>query len=193
MPNIRLRVFPQAFPEGFEMDCFVLPNDEINGEFVHYKPNYALDFRGKIEPGIFATLDNLLEHIQPEIEEPTVKMVIGRLKDNKRTYWSFRSAQEYPVDSPEVEVWNLVKSVFEKRLQEKKEEVSKCPFKVGDMVRFTPSLETRSFSKIIEHCGLKIGEVAKIVEIRGGIYLFFENGRGGFPWNEFSPVQDSNQ
>jgi hypothetical protein len=188
MSNIRFRVFAKAFPDGFEMDCFVLPSDETNGEFVHYKPNYALDFRGITEPGLFVALDNLLEHIQPEIEEPTIKMVIERLKDHKRTHWSFRSAEEYPADSPEVEIWALVKSFFEKRLQEKKDEASKCPFKVGEMVKFTPSPDARKSSKIIELCGLEINEIAKIAEIRGGIYLYFEDGRGGFSWNEFSSI-----
>ena len=187
MPNIRIRVFPQAFPECFEMDCFVLPNDETNGELVHYNPNYALDFRGKIELGLFAAMDKLLERIQPNIQESKIlaKMVIGRLKDDKRMYWSFSSPTEYRVDSPEAEAWILVRSVFERRLKEKNEEASKCPFKVGDIAKYTPSEKTRN----LYPNNLKPNDVAKIVEIRGGIYLYFEDGRGGFFWNEFSLVK----
>jgi hypothetical protein len=190
MPNIRIRLYHKTPNEDLEMDCFVLLNDETNGELVDHNVKIALDFRGKTEPGLFKALDGLLEHIPQDIEEPkkAVKMLIGRLKDDKKMYWSFRSAEEYPSDSPEAKVFALVNTVFEKRLKEKKEETSKCPFNVGDIVRFTPCTETRGLSEVIQHSGLKINETGKIGEIRGGVFLYFEDGRGGFPWKEFSPV-----
>ena len=189
MSNIRIRLFPQLPPKDWEMDCFVLPSDETNGELVSHNLKIAFDFRKRFEPGLFTALDKLLEQIPRGVEEPKtpVKMVVGRLKDDKRTYWSFRSAEEYSADSPEAKVWALVNSVFDKRLNEKEIEASKCPFKVGDMVKFTPSSRTRGHYQNVEQLtGLKANDVGKITEIRGGIYLDLDNGRGGFPWEEFS-------
>jgi len=67
--------------------------------------------------------------------------------------------------------------------------MKKCPFKVGDMVRFSPSPRTQALYQDIDRFGLKVNQVAKIREIRRGIYLYFKNGRGGFPWNEFVPAK----
>lgn len=63
--------------------------------------------------------------------------------------------------------------------------MTKCPFKVGDMVRFSPSTRTQGLYQDLDRLGLKVGEIAEIKEIRGDLYLYFEKGRGGFPWNEF--------
>jgi len=66
--------------------------------------------------------------------------------------------------------------------------MNKCPFKVGDVVKFTPSERTRNLYQNIERFGLAIEQTVVIREIRDGIYLYFDNGAGGFPWNEFSPA-----
>lgn len=66
---------------------------------------------------------------------------------------------------------------------------NQCPFAIGDMVRFTPSSRTQGLYQNIGRFGLDPGETAEIREIRDGIYLYFDNGRGGFPWNEFTGVK----
>jgi len=60
-----------------------------------------------------------------------------------------------------------------------------CPFLIGDRVRFTPSERTKGLYQNIENFGVKVGEVRTIREIRDDIYLYFENGEGGWPWTEF--------
>jgi hypothetical protein len=42
----------------------------------------------------------------------------------------------------------------------------------------------------IKRFGLEIGDVAVIRDIKDGVYLYFDGGRGGFPWNEFTKVHD---
>ena len=66
-----------------------------------------------------------------------------------------------------------------------------CPFKVGDMVRFSPSPRTRGSYQDLDRFGVKVDQVLSITEIRDGLYLYFEGGRGGFPWNEFVSVQET--
>ena len=63
---------------------------------------------------------------------------------------------------------------------------TQCPFRVGDRVRFAPSERTRGLYQSIESFGIKPGEIQPIAEIRDGFYLYFANGKGGWPWNEFS-------
>jgi hypothetical protein len=103
------------------MDCFVLPSDEHNGELVNFAPNQALDFRGKIEPGLFAALYGMLGDIAPEagIPKTETRMVIGRLKDEKWSYYHFASSDRYQSAVPEAEIWRLIDEVFRKRLQER--------------------------------------------------------------------------
>ena len=67
-------------------------------------------------------------------------------------------------------------------------EQPQCPYRVGDFVRFTPSERTRGLYQDIERFGVRPGEIGVITEIRNGCYLFFANGSGGWPWNEFSAV-----
>lgn len=67
----------------------------------------------------------------------------------------------------------------------------KCPFCVGDLVQFTPSERTQGLYQNINRFGLEIGQEAVITEIRGGVYLYFGKNIGGFPWNEFTLVKNS--
>ena len=62
---------------------------------------------------------------------------------------------------------------------------SHCPFVVGDRVTFSPSLRTQGLCQNIERFGVRVGETLTIKRIRDGIYLYFDNGAGGWPWNEF--------
>ena len=64
-----------------------------------------------------------------------------------------------------------------------------CPFEIGDIVRFTPSERTRGHYQVIERFGLKIGEEAEVQSIKDGVYVYCNNGVGGWPWNEFTLVR----
>lgn len=60
-----------------------------------------------------------------------------------------------------------------------------CPFKIGDKVKFTPSERTKGQYQNIEGFGLEENKDYIIREIKDSIYLYFDDGKGGFPWNEF--------
>ncbi len=64
-----------------------------------------------------------------------------------------------------------------------------CPFKIGDYVRFTPSRRTMGWYQNIEQFGVKVDEVRQIEAIKDGVYLYFDSGQGGWPWNEFTLVK----
>jgi hypothetical protein len=63
--SIRIRRFRPASP-GWDMDCILIPSDEHFGGLVHHNPNGIQDFRGKIEPGLFASLYGLPGSLIPE-------------------------------------------------------------------------------------------------------------------------------
>lgn len=62
----------------------------------------------------------------------------------------------------------------------------RCPYRVGDYVRFTPSERTRGLYQDIQRFGIAPGKVYQIISIKDGLYLYFEGDQGGWPWNEFS-------
>ena len=64
-----------------------------------------------------------------------------------------------------------------------------CPFKVGDIVRFTPQERTIGHYQDIERFAVKIGQELPIKSIKENMYLYFENDGGGWPWNEFTLVK----
>ena len=64
-----------------------------------------------------------------------------------------------------------------------------CPFSIGDLVQFNPSERTKGLYQDIGRFGLQPNEIAIVREVREGVYLYFDNGRGGFPWNEFIRVE----
>jgi hypothetical protein len=64
----------------------------------------------------------------------------------------------------------------------------KCPFKIGDTVRFTPSERTKGLYQDIERFGLKVNEERQITNIKEDTYLYFQEA-GGMPWNEFTLVR----
>jgi hypothetical protein len=63
-----------------------------------------------------------------------------------------------------------------------------CPFQVGEMVRFNPSERTLGHYQDIASLGIEPGEAMPVAEIRGGCYLYFAGGVGGWPWTEFVAV-----
>ena len=69
---------------------------------------------------------------------------------------------------------------------------TKCPFKVGDKVQFTPSKRTIGLYQNIERFGVRVGEVLTITEIKDGTYLYFNSNKGGWPWNEFTRAETEN-
>ncbi len=71
--------------------------------------------------------------------------------------------------------------------------MTKCPFSVGDVVRFCPSERTSSLYQNIEAFGVKIGQELEIKGIEDGTYLYFEDKKGGWPWNEFELVRKSDK
>jgi len=103
------------------MDCFVFPNDETNGELIHYNQKKAVDFRGVIETGLFTTLDSLLDRIQTGTKSSTTKMVIGRLKDEKKIFFNLEAFETYLPNTTEAEIWRLINSIYQKRLKETNE------------------------------------------------------------------------
>lgn len=64
-----------------------------------------------------------------------------------------------------------------------------CPFSIGDCVRFTPSQRTIGHYQNIERFGIRINQELVIVKIKDDVYLYFDNGVGGWPWNEFKLVE----
>jgi len=120
MSNIRVRRFSSASSEGWEMDCFILPNDETNGELIDYKHRGVIDFIGKSEPGIFKRLDSLLNEISPGSKGEDVKMVVGRLKEDKtKIHYYLRAAESYSQNSSEAKLWATIDTIFFKRLERK--------------------------------------------------------------------------
>jgi len=67
--------------------------------------------------------------------------------------------------------------------------MSECPFVIGDVVRFTPSERTLGHYQNIEGFGIKVGEDAEVTSIKDGVYLYFGDQKGGWPWNEFTLVR----
>lgn len=60
-----------------------------------------------------------------------------------------------------------------------------CPFKVGDEVVFNPSQRTKGLYQDFSVFGLKEGKSYRVVRVKDSVYLYFEKGAGGMPWNEF--------
>jgi hypothetical protein len=71
--------------------------------------------------------------------------------------------------------------------------MKKCPFKIGDIVKFTPSVRTLGLYQNIEKFGIKPNEVIEISEIKDGIYIYAKSGKGGWPWNEYTLVDRVNE
>jgi hypothetical protein len=65
----------------------------------------------------------------------------------------------------------------------------KCPFKVGDMVKYSPTLHGRGHVAMTEYNTLKPGTICRIVNITNDFYLViegYENATGGgIYWSEF--------
>ena len=64
-----------------------------------------------------------------------------------------------------------------------------CPFRIGDLVRFTPFERTVGLYQDVEAFGVRVGEVYQITKIKDGMYLYFARRKGGWPWSEFTLVE----
>jgi hypothetical protein len=100
------------------MDCYVLPNGKTNGELINYDLKKAVDFREKSEPDLFVALDSLLNGVKSKTRSPTTQMVLGRLREGKKTHYYLNALDAYSQQVPEAKIWALVNEVFRKWLKE---------------------------------------------------------------------------
>lgn len=63
------------------------------------------------------------------------------------------------------------------------------PFKIGDVVRFTPSAGFAGYRGKVVEGGIAEGFEGEISSIRDKVYLFFEEDRGGVHYSEFTLVR----
>ena len=67
-----------------------------------------------------------------------------------------------------------------------------CPFKVGDMVYYRPSVRGHEQSAMQIPKGVpEVGQAVTITKIIDGKYVIYEgyaHRTGGIYWNEFSPI-----
>jgi len=62
----------------------------------------------------------------------------------------------------------------------------KCPFKIGDRVKFSPSDHCKGWhQESFDRLRIHPGYAGIITKIEKDIYLYLDDGRGGFPWIEF--------
>jgi hypothetical protein len=65
--------------------------------------------------------------------------------------------------------------------------MKECPFKLGEKVVFTPNEHAMGWSlHTFERARLKPGDSGVITRIESGMYLYLDDGRGGFHWECFS-------
>lgn len=65
-------------------------------------------------------------------------------------------------------------------------ETKKCPYKVGDRVKFVPGERTIGWHQTtMERQGLQAGYVGIIREIKDDTYIYLDGEKGGFPWTDF--------
>ena len=120
MSNIHFRRFSSASPHGWEFDCYVSPDDKTNGELIQYSSKQLVDYNGKLEAGLFAALDRLLDRMPSgeDIPKGKVRLVLGRSHNGKKTYHFLETLDKYPPTSPPTEIWRLVNAIFEERMRE---------------------------------------------------------------------------
>ncbi len=71
----------------------------------------------------------------------------------------------------------------------KNEEAKKCPYKVGDRVKFVPGERTIGWHQPkMESQGLHAGYVGTVTQVKDGIYIYLDGDKGGFPWTDFQKV-----
>ncbi len=63
------------------------------------------------------------------------------------------------------------------------------PFKIGDRVIFAPNEHTVGWSwSSFDRLRLKPGDSGIVTRIDKGMYLYLDDGRGGFHWESFKPT-----
>jgi hypothetical protein len=59
-------------------------------------------------------------------------------------------------------------------------------------VVFAPSERTRGLYQDLASFGITPGSSLMVTEIREGVYLYFQNDVGGWPWSEFRSLASTN-
>ncbi len=72
-------------------------------------------------------------------------------------------------------------------------EETKCPFIIGDLVRYKPSGRTIGLNAMTDLANLKVGQTYRIVDVVKDMYVvvegFEDSPTGGLAWNEFERVE----
>jgi hypothetical protein len=65
-------------------------------------------------------------------------------------------------------------------------EKAQSPFKIGDRLVFSPDGRTVGWTwPTFERVRLKPGDSGVVTEIKNGVYIYLDDGRGGFHWECF--------
>lgn len=70
---------------------------------------------------------------------------------------------------------------------------TKCPFRTGELIRFTPSKRTRGLYQDIDALGVQIDEIIAVGNIKDDTYIYTKDGRGGWPWPEWSSTSNKKE
>ena len=74
----------------------------------------------------------------------------------------------------------------------KKKEIVKCPFKVGEIVIFSPSDHCRGWhQESFERLRIYPGYKGRITRIEKGKFIYLDDDKGGFNWIEFNKSAES--
>jgi len=68
--------------------------------------------------------------------------------------------------------------------------MEKCPYKIGDKVRFIPSQHSKGWTPHRDTWGLVDNEIYKILDIKDDVYLYvLHNQSNGWHWKDFEIIE----
>lgn len=66
------------------------------------------------------------------------------------------------------------------------QESGQSPYNIGDRLVFSPDARTIGWIwPTFERVHLKPGDIGVVTRIRDGVYIYLDDGRGGFHWECF--------
>ncbi len=65
----------------------------------------------------------------------------------------------------------------------------KCPFKIGDKVKFNPSDHCKGWhQESFKRLGIHPGYIGKVTRIEKEMFIYLDDNKGGLHWIEFKKV-----
>ena len=114
MKSIRFNRHSNARSDGWVWDCYITPEDKVEGEVHNNFLRLHQVYNSKLPTNTFNTLWSVINNLpSTEDSDGSTRLVISTIDDGKKRFYFLKGEDEYKNGSLEKQIWDIINSIFQ--------------------------------------------------------------------------------